>query len=89
MNNNINITMRVDSQLKRQAEDLFTELGLSFSAAFSIFLRQSVREQRIPFEITKVLPNDTTIQAILDASNDSDLVGPFKDLDSLKRSLDE
>lgn len=49
----VNVTIRLDEDLKNQAEALFRELGFSFSAAVHTFLRQAVREQRIPFEISK------------------------------------
>ena len=47
-----NVTIRMDSQLKTQAEALFSELGLNLSTAFGIFVRQAVREGRIPFELS-------------------------------------
>ena len=47
-----NLTIPIDPELKVQAKALFDELGLSVSGACSIFLRQCVREKRIPFEIT-------------------------------------
>ena len=46
------INIRIDDDLKASAETLFSELGLNISTAFNIFLRQSVRERGIPFEIT-------------------------------------
>lgn len=47
-----NLTIPIDPELKAQAKDLFDELGLSLSAACNIFIRQCVREGRIPFEIS-------------------------------------
>jgi len=49
----VNVTIRMDETLKKQADELFSDLGLSLNAAFTIFAKQSVREQRIPFEITR------------------------------------
>ena len=48
---NINVTIQMDENLKLQSEELFKDLGLSLSAAINIFIKQAVREQRIPFEI--------------------------------------
>ena len=48
---NINATIRVDEDLKKKAEALFDEMGLPFSVAVTLFLRQAVREGRIPFDI--------------------------------------
>ena len=44
-------SINVDTTVKAQAQELFSELGLDFSTAVGLFLRQAVREQRIPFEI--------------------------------------
>ncbi|SMG17208.1 type II toxin-antitoxin system RelB/DinJ family antitoxin [Dethiosulfovibrio salsuginis] len=46
-----NITIRMDSEIKAQAEILFGELGMNLTTALNIFVRQSLREGRIPFEI--------------------------------------
>ena len=46
------INIRIDDNLKEQAEILFAELGLNMSTAFNIFIRQSIRQGGIPFEIT-------------------------------------
>ena len=59
-----NVTIRIDSALKKQSEELFDDLGLSLSAAFTLFLKQAIREQRIPFEIKRLVPNETTIKAL-------------------------
>ena len=49
---NVNITIRMDDDLKKQADALFEELGMSFTTAINVFVRQAIREGRIPFEIT-------------------------------------
>lgn len=59
-----NISMRIDEELKKQAEDLFNDLGMSMTTAFTIFVKQAVREQRIPFFITREVPNKETRAAI-------------------------
>ncbi len=50
---NVNVTIRMDEKLKKQADELFADFGLSFNAAMVMFTKQSIREQRIPFEITR------------------------------------
>lgn len=49
----VNITIRMDKTLKKQSEELFKDLGLTMSAAFNMFAKQAVREQRIPFDVTR------------------------------------
>lgn len=62
-----NINIRMDKELKEEAEILFNELGMNMTTAFNIFLRQSVRQQKIPFEISLNTPNAKTIAAIEEA----------------------
>lgn len=50
---NINVTIRIDEDLKEEADQLFDDLGMSFTTAINVFVKQSLREGRIPFEITK------------------------------------
>jgi DNA-damage-inducible protein J len=47
-----NINIRIDENIKKQAEDLFAEMGLNMTTAFNIFVRQTLREGSIPFVIT-------------------------------------
>ena len=51
-----NINIRMDKALKVQAENLLSELGMNMTTAFNIFLRQTVRERGIPFQISAVMP---------------------------------
>ncbi len=57
----------MDTELKAQAEALFSELGMNLSTAFNIFVRQSLREGGIPFAIKLEEPNKETIAAMLEA----------------------
>ena len=62
-----NISIRMDSDLKAQADALFSELGMNLSTAFNIFVRQSLRDGGIPFEIKMDQPNKETMAAMLEA----------------------
>ena len=46
-----NITIRIDENIKQEAETLFEKLGMTMSGAINIFFRQAIREQAIPFPI--------------------------------------
>ena len=61
-----NISIRMDSDLKAQAEALFAELGMNLSTAFNVFVRQSLRDGGIPFEKMDQ-PNKETMAAMLEA----------------------
>ena len=64
ISNSTNLNIRVDSNLKKDAEDLFNRLGLNMSSAINLFLTQSVREQAIPFEIHEDRPNKKLLKAL-------------------------
>jgi len=47
----INVTIRLDREVKDQAEKMFNDFGMNLSTAFNIFVRQALRQGRIPFDI--------------------------------------
>ena len=57
---NANINVRVDAELKRSAEILFEDLGLTMSSAITIFLKSAVKHEGFPFEIRRYAPNAET-----------------------------
>ena len=84
-----NISIRMDSDLKAQADVLFGELGMNLTTAFNIFVRQSIREGGIPFEISIHQPKKETIAAMLEAeriAKDPSVKG-YDDLDELFADL--
>ena len=86
-----NISIRMDSELKAAAEALFEELGMNLSTAFNIFVRQSLRERRIPFVIAEGTPHKETVSAMLEAeriAKDSSIKG-YHNVDELFADLDE
>ena len=46
------ITVRMDVDLKKQAETLFEDMGLTMTTAITLFAKAVVRQNKIPFEIT-------------------------------------
>ena len=60
---NVNVTIRMDENLRKEATLLFDDLGIGLNQALTLFVKQAVREQRIPFEITRNIPNKETIDA--------------------------
>ena len=84
---NVNVTLRVDENLKKEAETLFSELGLNLTSAFNIFLRQSVRERQIPFRVTKNVPNAATLAAIEASEKGEELYGPYDSVSDLMKAL--
>jgi len=45
------LNLRIDTQLKKQAEEVFENLGISMSAGVVLYLKSVVREQGIPFDV--------------------------------------
>ena len=52
MGDTTSMNLRIDKKLKKDAETLFETLGINMTTAINIFLKQAVREQGIPFQIT-------------------------------------
>lgn len=48
------VSFRIDEDVKRSAERALDDMGLSMSAAITVFLKKVARERRIPFEISAV-----------------------------------
>ena len=83
-----NMTLQVDTELKKQAEELFSDLGLSMSDAITVFMKQAVREQRIPFTISRGYNyNEETIQAIENVRNRQNLSRGFSSVQELMEDL--
>lgn len=51
--NSINVTIRVDKDVKKQAEVLFHDLGLNLNSAINMFLHQAIADQGIAFKPAK------------------------------------
>jgi len=90
-NDTTNISIRMDKELKEQAENLFSALGMNMTTAFNIFLRQSVRQGKIPFEISLNIPNATTLAAMQETEDmiNGRLPKPTQSVASFIQEMDE
>ena len=52
MANTVNVNFKMDADVKKRMERACSEMGLSMSAAFTIFAKKVGREYRIPFEVS-------------------------------------
>jgi DNA-damage-inducible protein J len=92
MSETTSLNIRIDKDLKKQAEVFFSELGLNMSSAFNIFVRQSLRQGKIPFEISLAddpfysLTNMTVLHQSIQEANEGKFV--TKTLDEL-RAMEE
>ena len=48
------LSIQVDEKVEKEAEKLFSDFGLDISTAVNIFLRQSIRENCIPFDLSLI-----------------------------------
>lgn len=51
------LQIRIDNELRKDAERLFTNAGLDMSSAIRLFLRQSIIRRRLPFEVMSESPD--------------------------------
>lgn len=83
-----NINIRIDSELKKEAEALFNDLGMTMSTAITIFLKSSVSNDGIPFEIRRT-PNDTTRAALAEYYEMLRDPDAYKGYDSFEELLED
>jgi len=86
-----NFSVRMDSDIKKQCEAMYGELGINLTTAINVFLRQSLRVGGFPFDVRIEQPNKETIAAMLEAerivSNPS--VKRYSDVEDALRALKE
>jgi len=58
------MNIRMDSSIKRDAQQIFAELGMDMTTAVNIFLRQAIRQRGLPFEVKLDTPNADTLDAL-------------------------
>lgn len=61
-----NLSIRIDRNLKNEADRMFNALGMNLTTAITVFVKQSVRQKRIPFEIA-LNSDDSAIVSLQDA----------------------
>lgn len=86
-NQSTNLNIRMDAELKIQAEQLFSELGMNMTTAFNIFVRQSIRSGGLPFEVKLNPVNTETLNAMDDVRNRRNLSKSFSSVASLMEDL--
>lgn len=83
------INIRIDDDLKKEAESILDKLGLNISVATIAFYKRLVRDGGIPFDLKLDTPNAETLAALLEAeriSRDPSVKG-YADLEVLLRDL--
>ncbi len=83
----ISTNISIDADVKKQAQELFADLGLDLSTAINIYLKKAISEQGIPFDVTREVPNSVTMKAIADSESREDVYGPFDSVEALMEAL--
>lgn len=79
------ISIRVDDTLKKDAQELYKDLGVDLSTAITMFLKKSVQTQGIPFTVSRY--NPATMRAFYEAENG--LTQSFSSVDALFEDLND
>ena len=85
-----NLNIRTDKEIKEQAEQIFSDLGLNMTTAVNMFLRSTIRENGIPFDLKLEVPNEVTTATIEEGrriASDPDVKG-YTDISELKAALE-
>lgn len=83
--------IRIDADIKKQASELFGNLGLDMSSAVNLFLHQCVLRGGLPFSVEMPKYSQNTIRAMEEArriSRDPDTKG-YTSMDDLKKALED
>ena len=84
----VNMTIRMDKDTKEKAQSLFSKFGLDMTTAINMFLKQSIRSESIPFDLTLNIPNRETVKAINDVKNNRNMSKAFSSIEELMEDLD-
>lgn len=81
------LNLRIDAELKQQAELIFSDLGIPTSTAINMFLRSVVRYGGIPFDLRLTANQLETLQAIDDVNHHRNLSKTFDSVKDLMEDL--
>ena len=81
------MTIRMNREIKQEAQDIFAALGMDMTTAINVFLRQAIRRKGFPFDVRLDEPNAVTYAAIEAVEKDEDVYGPFDSVADLMEAL--
>ena len=83
------LNIRIEPKLKKEAETTLNDLGMNIAEAVTIFLKQVVITDSIPFMIRKPKLNGETIKAIEEAEKGENLSKGYTDLNEMWEDLEK
>ena len=87
----INTSIKLDKEIKEQASQIASELGLSLSSVVNATLKKFVTERRVTFSLEPEFNSKTAAEfrkLRTDVKNDKQLVGSFESIGALRDSLE-
>ena len=58
------MTIRTNREIKQEAQEIFSALGMDMTTAINVFLRQAIYFKGFPFDVRLAIPNEETMAAI-------------------------
>lgn len=83
------LNIRIEPELKKEVEETLNDLGMNIADAVTIFFKQIVMTESIPFIIRKPKLNAETIKAINDAEKGINVSKEYTDLDEMWNDLEK
>ena len=82
------ISVRLDHELKIEAEQIYSELGINMSDAIRMFIKRTISYGGIPFDLRVNRPNAETAQVLRDINNNKNISKTFDTPQEMFENLD-
>ena len=79
-------SIRLDREVKEQAQQVFNHLGMDMTTAINIFLRQAIQYQGLPFDV-KIDENRKLLQVVTDVEQNRNMSQSFESVSDLMEDL--
>lgn len=89
MSKSENINIRIEPELKKEAEETLDYLGLTMAEAIKLFLKQVTLTDSIPFKIEKPKYNKKTLETMEDVKNNKNVSKTFDTVEEMFEELDK
>ncbi len=85
----VSTNISLDADLKKAGQELYADLGMDLSTAVTIFIKQSLRIQGLPFPVTRDNPNVETVAALNEYAEMKANPEKYKRYSSFKEAMNE
>ena len=80
------MSIRLDSEFKEQAQQVFNNLGMDMTTAINIFLRQAIQYQGLPFDV-RLDENRKLLEVLTDLDQNRNMSQSFESVSDLMEDL--